>query len=162
MVVCSSSLFIWSLGMLCNVPPYLSRYCYVRRHLVGSGFLCVWGIHTSTSLGVIRKERLGEMSFRWTPFLFYIPKSKPGTVSRDWPTNLFLPYFCSRGILGILGWARLRRKSICQLGPGQISIGKYMAHKRWLHQILFWNCMVWLHASNGSEITIWMVYPLKA
>ncbi|KAF5802718.1 hypothetical protein HanXRQr2_Chr06g0262851 [Helianthus annuus] len=82
--------------------------CYFKEEVyVGSAHLeilgviwCMWGVHTS--LGVIRKARLGEM-FRWSPYLLWIPKSKP--ISQlYWPTNLLLLYLYTWGMLGILGW----------------------------------------------------------
>ncbi|MFS7917033.1 hypothetical protein Hanom_Chr03g00184371 [Helianthus anomalus] len=105
------SLFVWSLGCIYNIPSD-SHNCYDRRRLDGLGFSGVWGMHTS--LRVIRKARLGEMLIRWTPFLFWIPKSKP-YYHCLWPTNPFFVCFCIRGILGILGWDRLQWLSILQL-----------------------------------------------
>ncbi|KAJ0515678.1 hypothetical protein HanHA300_Chr10g0383091 [Helianthus annuus] len=55
-------------------------------------------------------ERLGEMSFRWHPFLSLIPKSEPLRLV-FWPTNQVMSLYCHRGSLGTLGWDRFLQEN---------------------------------------------------
>ncbi|MFS8001339.1 hypothetical protein Hanom_Chr13g01189211 [Helianthus anomalus] len=104
LVFCITFLFVWSLGSYNEFPICSFLNCYEWSPSDDLGSSCMWGVHTS--LGVIRKARLGEMLFCWSPYLLWIPKSKP--ISQlYWPTNLLLLYLYTWGILGILGWDRL-------------------------------------------------------
>ncbi|MFS7899787.1 hypothetical protein Hanom_Chr00s078640g01792551 [Helianthus anomalus] len=104
MVSCSSPRFYWTVGSILLNHPCVFCVNYSWRHDEVLGVVCVRDMHTT--LGVIRLERLGEMSFRWHPRLFPIPKSEP-VRWLFWPTNQVCFCCYDRGNLGILGWDRL-------------------------------------------------------
>ncbi|MFS8013791.1 hypothetical protein Hanom_Chr15g01337251 [Helianthus anomalus] len=106
LVVCFFSLFSWTIGLSLIYHPCTFCFCSSRGPAEGLGFFCVRDMHTSP--GGIRMERLGEMLFRWLPFLYLIPKSEP-LKRRLWPTNQLISCFSYRGSLGSLGWDRYIR-----------------------------------------------------
>ncbi|MFS7903911.1 hypothetical protein Hanom_Chr01g00029761 [Helianthus anomalus] len=108
MVACFLSLFFWTIGIIFLNQPCASCLILSGRHLEGLGIFCARDMHTNP--GDIRTERLGEMFFRWHPYLILIPKSDP-ILHCFWPTNHLMFCFCYRGKLGILGWDRLHRKN---------------------------------------------------
>ncbi|KAJ0510937.1 hypothetical protein HanIR_Chr11g0546311 [Helianthus annuus] len=47
------------------------------------------------------------------------------------------------------------------LDLGQAPILMFMAAESWLHQNLFWTCLIWLHAVKEPTLNIWMVLISK-
>ncbi|MFS8013782.1 hypothetical protein Hanom_Chr15g01337151 [Helianthus anomalus] len=158
LVDCFSCLFFWTIGSLSLFSPCVICIITKRSSFGGLGLVCVRGMHTSP--GVIRLERLGEMSFRWYPFLIPIPKSDPLNLC-FWPPNCLLVFCFIRGSWGILGWDRFHKKTsgekpglhvlssivamplawtMCQvLGP--IALWSAVT-KNWLHLLMHHNRLV--------------------
>ncbi|MFS8013806.1 hypothetical protein Hanom_Chr15g01337411 [Helianthus anomalus] len=107
--VCAPPL-LWTVGRLLFFFPSADALLWhvCGRHYGALGFFSVWGLHTS--LGDIRKEGLGEKSFRLFPCLFCIPKPEP-ICCFSWPTNYLLLSFILYGDFGCKGWDRMKHRS---------------------------------------------------
>ncbi|MFS8013822.1 hypothetical protein Hanom_Chr15g01337571 [Helianthus anomalus] len=96
----------WSLGsVFITYPPFLT-YVNCRRHLVVVGLVCVLGINTT--LGDIRQDWFGRLSFRSSPNLHHAPKPKP-IGCRNRVSQLTCCDLCSFGMGYNMGWVCFNR-----------------------------------------------------